>query len=62
MTSLSGKVAIVTGGGQGLGEAIAHALAQQGATVICGDIQQEKANRVAEAQLQVRVVWVRVSV
>jgi NAD(P)-dependent dehydrogenase (short-subunit alcohol dehydrogenase family) len=47
--TLNGKVAIVTGGGQGLGEATVHALAQAGATVVCADIQLEKAQRVAQA-------------
>jgi len=38
MNDMSGKVAIVTGGTQGLGAAIAHTLAQRGAAglVICG--------------------------
>jgi len=45
---LTGKVAIVTGGGQGLGEAISNALARAGVTVVCADIQDEKAKNVAK--------------
>ncbi len=38
MTGLDGKVAIVTGGGSGLGEAIGKALAQKGVRVVLSDI------------------------
>ena len=48
MTGLKGKVAIVTGGGSGLGEAIAKALARQGVTVLLSDINLQGAERVAE--------------
>ena len=39
---LEGKIALVTGAAQGIGEAIAHELAKAGATVIVSDIQDEK--------------------
>ena len=49
MTGLNGKVAIVTGGGSGLGEAIARALASHGVRVVLSDINLQGAERVADA-------------
>jgi NAD(P)-dependent dehydrogenase (short-subunit alcohol dehydrogenase family) len=46
MTGLKGKVAIVTGGGSGLGEAIATALAGNGVQVVVADIDMKGAERV----------------
>lgn len=46
---LSNKVAVVTGGGSGFGEGIAHYLAQHGATIVVADINAKGAQRVAEA-------------
>lgn len=46
MFDLSGKVAIVTGGGSGIGEAICHTLARHGARVCIVDIDVEQAQRV----------------
>jgi len=46
---LAGKVALVTGGAQGIGEAIARKLASHGARVVIGDIQQEKGQAVAQS-------------
>jgi 2-keto-3-deoxy-L-fuconate dehydrogenase len=47
MFRLDGKVALVTGAGSGIGEAIARVFAAQGAHVMLGDIQLEAASRVA---------------
>ena len=47
MKTFEGKVAIVTGGGSGLGEAIAKRLASQGASVVISDINLKGAERVA---------------
>ena len=45
---LSGKVAVVTGAAQGIGEAIARKLAGEGATIVAADINIERAKQVAE--------------
>lgn len=45
--SLDGRVAILTGAAQGVGEATAHTLARAGARVVCVDIS-EKVNAVCE--------------
>ena len=47
MNSFVGRVAIVTGAGSGLGEAIGKAIAAKGATVVLTDINLEAAERVA---------------
>lgn len=46
---LTGRKAIVTGGAQGLGEGMAHALAAAGATVVVADLQDELGVKVAES-------------
>lgn len=45
---LDGKVAYVTGGGQGIGRAFAHALGEAGAKVAVVDLDQDKADAVAK--------------
>jgi NAD(P)-dependent dehydrogenase (short-subunit alcohol dehydrogenase family) len=47
--SLDGKVAIVTGGGSGIGEAVSRELARRGARVVVADINGDGAKRVATA-------------
>ncbi len=49
MTDISGKAAVVTGGGSGIGMGLARELARQGASVAVADIMLEKAQKVAAA-------------
>jgi len=48
---LVGKVAIVTGGGSGLGKVVSQTLAQYGATVVVGDVNVRTAGDVASSIL-----------
>ena len=41
--SLSGKIAVVTGGAEGIGKGIALSLAESGATLVIADLNEEKA-------------------
>ena len=45
---LSGKIALVTGGGQHIGAAICRALAAEGAAVAVNDLREERAQAVAD--------------
>src|SRR6266567_3361111 len=47
--SLDGKVAIVTGGGSGIGEAVSRELSRRGARVVVADLDGKEAERVARA-------------
>jgi len=45
---INGKVALVTGGGSGIGAASSHRLAEEGALVVISDIDADAAKRVAD--------------
>lgn len=45
---VDGKVAVVVGGGGGIGEALGHGLAEHGAKVVIADLNIDKAEQVAQ--------------
>ena len=49
MGRVQDKIAVVTGAGNGLGQAIAQRLAEEGARVVLGDIDQEGLDRTASS-------------
>ena len=57
---VSGKRGYITGGGSGLGRAIALGMAEAGAAVVVSDINQEAARKVAKRSapsVERRVPW-----
>jgi NAD(P)-dependent dehydrogenase (short-subunit alcohol dehydrogenase family) len=61
MGRLDGKVAIITGGASGMGEATARLFMQEGARLVIGDVQRDKVQTVA-ASLGADCVAVRADV
>lgn len=48
MKTLEGKIAIVTGGASGIGEAIVHKFVKEGAQVVIADINEETGKKIQE--------------
>ncbi|NLJ41208.1 MAG: sorbitol-6-phosphate dehydrogenase [Clostridiales bacterium] len=59
--NLKGQTAIITGGGQGLGEALAQRLDREGLNVVIGDINYEAAEKTASSLNNAIAVQVDVS-
>jgi len=62
---LQGKVAIVTGAARGLGEALAHRLGKEGASIAVADVADQKAEAVAQAiaeAYEVSTLWIHADV
>lgn len=59
MTSIEGRVAVVTGGASGIGRGIAEQLIAEGATVVIADVQQDALDATAA---EIGAVGIRVDV
>ena len=57
---MAGKTAVVTGGTKGIGKAIALAFGQCGANVVVAGRHEDECTAVAEGELLLRAVMVRV--
>ena len=61
MSRLANKVALVTGGGSGIGEATVRLFVAEGASVVIADVQDERGRRVAD-ELGARAAYVHTDV
>jgi NAD(P)-dependent dehydrogenase (short-subunit alcohol dehydrogenase family) len=64
MPLFDGKVAIVTGGGSGIGEAACHLYAREGAKVVVSDLNEKRGNETAQAiqKMKGEAIFVRADV
>lgn len=64
MTLFDGKVAIVTGGGSGIGQAACHLYAREGARVVVSDIDEKGGNETCRAiqEMDGEAIFVRADV
>jgi NAD(P)-dependent dehydrogenase (short-subunit alcohol dehydrogenase family) len=58
MMRLDGRTYVVIGAGQGMGRQAAHALVQNGARVVCADVDEDRANDIATEVGNDAVPWV----
>ncbi len=60
--TLANQVAVVTGGGQGLGRAICHRLANEGCKVVVADLNEETAKETSQSILNQKSIAMKVDV